>query len=286
MRPTVYLANGGTFTIDPTVAVGATLAELEIYGMYRVNPELIICSSALGRHISNHSGAPLGNHTYATNIPGIGWHYPPAFESSASTYFRYYNFERNTVKLVKTGPITANGTLRISGLTYSFDAPDHRIAMNTGTLPAFNLVIPARPTCRLSNPNIHHNFGVISLPSATDPILSSGNFFLQIACSGGAGGRAPNLYVSFTDANRPGNRSQNLTILPEDSGMTLGLSRGAGWINFAPASPGGGHPEELFIREMSDPLNLVTINAVLMRAGPMRSLASFSAQATMTLRYE
>lgn len=92
--------------------------------------------------------------------------------------------------------------------------------------------------------------------------------------------------VTFTDSNATANRSNNLTITPANSGMTINLRYNGSAIFFGPQSSAAGNPGQFQLGTAGNGTYTYNVTAHLMRNAPMRGLSAFSARATMTMRYE
>jgi type 1 fimbria pilin len=273
-------------TIDPNAATGSQIEEFTL--TLSIANGGITCTSTMGWYDDIPLGSPLGNSIYATNIPGIGYRVRAATGFQPWSHYvgeRGGNWASSTRRyvLVKTGTISRGGTL--SGLGFTTYVRSHRATIWREVVPTISIQLLTRPTCRLNNTSIPVNFGVVPI-TATNGQLVQRPLSLSVFCSGGSAGQTTPVRVTFTDANNTGNRSNNLTISPANSGMTINLRYNGTAIFFGPQSSAAGNVGQFLLGNAGNATYNYNLTSHLMRNGAMRGLDAFSARATMTMRYE
>jgi hypothetical protein len=274
-------------TVDPDAPTGSIIGGFNVTTSLSFNGG-INCSSRLGWYDDTPFGNSLGNSVYATNLSGIGYR---VYARGGFQPFSTYTGDRGGLwtgstrgyELVKTGAISRGGTL--SGLGFSTYIRSHNVTVWREIVPNITINFLTKPTCRLNNTSIPISFGIVPI-TATNGRLAQRPMYVPVTCSGGAPGTQTSVYMTLTDANNPGNRSNNLTIVPANSGMTINISHDGSPMYFGPASSAAGNPGQKLLSRFGNGTVNHYLVANLMRIGPMRGLPSFSARATMTMRYE
>jgi type 1 fimbria pilin len=234
LEPAIFYVTGFTTpTFNPMVPNGTVLYSSTARPVY--HPEVHFeCRPASGTFYgrSTEEPNPIYN-TYSTTVAGIGvrlkyggmtsWFphtYPPV---NTKGTFTTLDME---VEFVKTGPITAGGTLRgeIGGVW---------LANKTYQLISFRVsdsivIKPAVPTCSVSKKQIDVSLsprGGLSSAIFTgiDSTSPSRDFSLQLTCSGGIAGTSTNAYVTLTDQGNAANRSDSLSLTLNSTAKGLGV---------------------------------------------------------------
>lgn len=270
--------------LNPFVPDGTVLHSGSWRYSYSYFPS-VRCTSAVGSIEAGGYGTYLGNGIYTTGVSGIGIrqpNYPSSYWSSFVSY-NYHQSNTDSFQLIKTGPITAGGVTSNWGVWSRTHT--HGQELQRARFPAVRINLLARPSCRLGASSIPVDFGQVPLSQVNGQLVQR-TLPLRVQCSGGSTGQSTPVRVTFTDANATANRSNNLTIIPANSGMTINLRYNGGAIFFGPQSSAAGNPGQFLLGTAGNGTYNYNLTAHLMRNGPMRGLPSFSARATMTMRYE
>jgi type 1 fimbria pilin len=288
---TLSMAMPSTVRVSPSARVGDILWQNTMSG----SSTSLYCRSGGFYHTTGWSTAQAAsnlNRVYNTGLPGVGmqilynnntlmqW---PRTSQYFSAQFWFFPVNHWTFRFIKTATINSGRvTVPTQGARWTYGS----LTPLTFNLTNNNVeFIVDRPTCSLSNRAPSVNFGVVPI-STTNGTLVERSFNVSVRCVGGAAGATAPIRVTFTDANNTFNRSNNLTISPTNSGMTINLLRNASPIYFGPPSSAAGNPGQILLGNASAGAYNFPITARLIRTGSMRALPAFTANATMTMRYE
>ncbi|WP_321901962.1 fimbrial protein [Burkholderia cenocepacia] len=265
--PVIYTINGyATPEFNPSVPVGTVLDSREIQLLGQdVNAK---CSAGNGSpagifqtFTGQRNATPESLYsTYPTTVKGVGvrmryaygavtpW-WPLERDIPGGAYISSVTVSPMIVEFVKTGPITAQGSLQgeIGGtwLNQGFQAMSLRIS---GSIQ----IKPKVPTCSVGTKNIAvkmsptgntftaRDFGGVG---GTTP---ERDFSIQLNCSGGDEGTSTNAYVTLTDNSNNGNRSNLLSLTPDSNatGVAIQILKDGKPLNFGPDSSSAGNPNQ------------------------------------------
>jgi hypothetical protein len=270
--------------LNPFVANGTVLHSGTYRYSYSYFPS-VRCTSAVGTIEAGGYGTYLGNGIYTTGVAGVGIRQPnfPSTYWSSFVSYNYWQSNTDSFQLIKTGPIPSGGQTSNWGVWTRTHT--HRQDLQRAPFPSIRINILTRPTCRLGASTIPVNFGQVPI-RLTNGQLAQRTVPLAVQCSGGSSGQSTPVRVTFTDSNATANRSNNLTITPANSGMTINLRYNGSAIFFGPQSSAAGNPGQFQLGTAGNGTYTYNVTAHLMRNAPMRGLPAFSARATMTMRYE
>ncbi|WP_321901970.1 fimbrial protein [Burkholderia cenocepacia] len=256
--PVVYTIDGYmTPEFNPSVPVGTVIDSRQIVAAG--DTIVATCSSGGVQNIFNgqlYAATESVYHTYPTSVRGVGvriraetgsW-WPIEFETNA---IRVSSGPTPVIiEFVKTGPITAQGSLRgeIAGSwlrNKEFQMASYRVS---GTIQ----IRPKVPTCSVRTKNIAvqmnptgntftaRDFGGVG---GTTP---ERDFSIQLNCSGGDEGTSTNAYVTLTDNSNNGNRSNLLSLTPDSNatGVAIQILKDGKPLNFGPDSSSAGNPNQ------------------------------------------
>jgi len=241
------------------------------------------------------------NNIYPTSINGIGLRiqesrYWPYLSGGAlyraNTDIGYSGNYSITVELIKTGNVTAGGTL--SGLIGGSRA-------NTATGPWLIqiswaspvLVQPQVPTCAVNTQTIT----VPLLTPSTSAFQGIGTtlgtrpFQLGLTCSGGDNGTSTNTYITFTDANQPGNTSTTLTLASgagAAGGLGLQILNGGTPIGYGPDSSATGNTNQWKVATIAQGVSsyAIPLSVRYIQTGNSVTAGSVTGRATFTMSYQ
>lgn len=233
---------------------------------------------------------------YDTGIPGIGMtiysynsiggNVPQS--NSVNTPWIIQQNSTYLISLIKIGDITADGQIPAGPVILRSTIPDHGNlnVLNVRLARPLNVTI-LRPTCAVNRPHFTVDLGEVSVTDfnasgRTQPKDSS----IALTCTGGTS--TTNVHVTLTDANNPGNTSNQLSLSPDSDaqGIALELTNRYGLVNFGPDLAGIGNPGQWFdgaagVGNYSIPL---TVNYVRL-PGPIKA-GTANAGVTYTLNYD
>lgn len=215
---------------------------------------LVVCSSSAKYHVTG-VGIPINN-IYPSSIPNIGIRLTantlnqlvPYIGKDISVSFWIKDFSLK-IELIKTGEITAGGSLSGSILQYRAGSDSGQLLVD------FQISIPVQitpqvPTCRVSVPTINLRLGNVAFPSST-PVGTTANeqaFNISLNCSGGNSGTATRAYVTLTDVTTPTNRTDRLSLTKESAatGVAIQITRLDTPLKFGQDSAAVGNTNQWF----------------------------------------
>ncbi|MBZ5789579.1 fimbrial protein [Burkholderia contaminans] len=288
---------------NPSVATGTVLDS-------RTVPTMI--AGTFGLTLSCDSGSGPGEmfygrvteatdpvyHTYPTSIPGIGVrfrHNDNWFPWQWTIYYQFVDLQMKNmlIEFVKTGPITAAGSLRgelaeIRFRERKWKAVSIRI---NGSIE----VKPKVPTCAVATKQIavkmsptgnnftSRDFGGVG---GTTP---ERDFSIQLNCSGGDEGTSTNAYVTLTDNSNSGNQSNLLSLTPDSkaSGVAVQILKDGAPLRFGPDSSAPSNPGQWKAGNIPQGQGVFTIplTARYIQTGTLKG-GKANAVATFTMSYQ
>ncbi|VWC77349.1 fimbria adhesin protein [Burkholderia lata] len=257
-----------TYTIDgyvtpefnPSVPTGTVIDSREV--TTAGNDVRGTCSLGVRNVYNGKAGAPPVDpiyHTYPTTVKGIGvrlryvggsaqdW-WPFAFSDGGNTI----NVAAKPIRIefVKTGPVTAQGTLRgeIGGIWLR----DMQFQMVSFQIAGGIQIRPKVPTCAVATKRINVQLSPSGDGFTTRDFNGVGSttperdFSIVLNCSGGDEGTSTNAYVTLTDNSNNGNRSDRLSLTPDSdaSGVAVQVLRGGTPLSFGPDSSSANNPNQ------------------------------------------
>ncbi|MDH1336637.1 type 1 fimbrial protein, partial [Comamonas thiooxydans] len=294
--PTVELQiqSWETGDFDPSVPVGSVinLKNLRVSGP----GGFIQCKRTMGRTLYSGIGQPDRYGTFKTSIAGVGirmrmassgsW-WPLSWYDDRTNYF-LAAAEDFVVELVKTGPITAGGY--IGGLIGEARYVDLQHTFRRIYIEGRGIAVEPRvPTCKLNTPLVPVYLDSIS---ASD-LMDNGkgpwkDFSLSLACAGGDIGTSTRMFVVFSDAQNPANRSTTLSLSKDSVAKNVGIEiqrENEELVSFGPES---GEVNQWMVGEFgNEPVNIklkarYTATSLVQEPTP----GSANADATFVISYK
>jgi type 1 fimbria pilin len=259
----------GSFAVHRDIPVGSPIGpSRELNGTIRCTVD----ASSFGKgyylqYFPQLSMSPGATDVWATNIPGVGIRAnilspssQPAMSQSGLPFegelspevsgnsFNYSATYRISFQLVKTRAIVQSGPVNIPNVVYF---RTHNIGYNqkspTVAVAITNTTI-STPTCRTTTtpvklPDVHKSALMPTGARAGDTPFSIG-----LSCN-----TLASLYVTFTDATRPSNRSQVLSLAADSTakGVGIRLNRsgafGTTGVYFGQDSSAAGNPGQWYV---------------------------------------
>ena len=219
-----------SITINPYVATGTVLYTGTFSG--NSGTFTVTCTSNFTQLVYQGVGVATSN-TYPTNIPGIGMQlsntggntglWPVTITQASSNTFSAQAALAVQMQLVKTGPITASGTLPINVGSLVLPQQGNFVLFN------INLQTPlvvnfTQPSCTVTSSSpIAVALG--AFPIAHFPAVGSTSspipFSIQVTCQQGPNGSSTSIYATLTDNSGVGVGAGNTSnILPLSSTST------------------------------------------------------------------
>jgi len=311
--PLVIWMDGSTswprpLRFDPTVPDGTVLFRLPTSeGAAGFS---FTCPNGIGNVIQKPSASlsSLGNNIYNTNVPGVGYRltFTPsstmfpgqvipvtdtrwASQTSTGTITLDPRIYALTVELIKTGPITAGGTL--AGETVGWYAENGASEVLSVIWPGGITIAPQVPTCSVTSRSISVPLGNVPVSrfttvGSTSPSTEPFNITLQ--CSGGAAGAVTNVYTTLTDQTNPANISDTLTLTPTSTAAGVGIQvlNGTTVISYGPDSNVAGNINQWHAGMAGNGTFNIPLTARYIKTSQTIVPGSANGRATFTMSYQ
>lgn len=301
--PIVFTLPGfSTGEFDPNVPNGKILVSRTI--SLSSGGGKIKCSSAAFPVV--HRGITpivVSPSTYASAIPGIGMRF--RFPSGTTvtgfwpTYTPYPGWGDPTetsvntgavfqIDFVKTGPITAGGT--IEGEVAGWFGESGATQIVSVRIGGGIVVEPKVPTCRVTTPAITVPLG--NMPASTfngvGTVSPSKPFNIVLQCSGGDTGTVTNVHTTLTDHNNPGNVSDTLSLAPDATASGLGIQvlNGSTVIKYGPDSSAAGNTNQWKAGTTGNGTFTIPLTARYIQTAPKITPGTADGLATFTMSYQ
>jgi type 1 fimbria pilin len=309
---TIVLNNGKTVDVqelsfpaftpavfNPEVADGTVLYEST--GAASGEGATARCDSVVGKRQYDGVGTYNPTHkTYPTPISGIGYRIRGGINIK-EWWPQSDNYIVNnsplggggdfTIQLVKTGPITAAGTLSgLVGTTTFVDQGNQvvRKLLFTGGLP----IKPSVPTCKIKETAISVPLGFVTqLTLNKDGASPYKPFSIDLTCAGGTTGTSTKMYITLSDATKPDNRSGLLSLSSTGSGAAKGVAveirrPDDSVVSFGPDSAASGNPNQWFIGQFGNTNVSIPLKARYVKTQSTITNGEANAKATFTMSYQ
>ncbi|WP_199052696.1 fimbrial protein [Aquitalea sp. ASV15] len=291
---TFTLSNYTPPSFNPTVAIGTVLytQTLNVNGVGTVNCPGGVRKSVY-QGVSTYGAYNATYNTYPTSIDGIGirigpagsfWPVlPPDRGSNPTITYSAFNIP---FALIKTGPITAGGTL--SGEVAGIWVENYATQVVTINWAGAVVVQPVVPTCTPATSSMTVNFGSHSAASfagigSTTPPLP---FNLTLNCGGGSAGSNTRVYITLTDLSNPSNISNTLSLSADSTAKGLGIQiqNNGKLISYGPDSTSAGNTGQWFAGSAMNGIFSIPLSANYIRTGSIAA-GTANGKATFTLSY-
>ncbi|NTY34966.1 type 1 fimbrial protein [Burkholderia diffusa] len=188
------------------------------------------------------------------------------------------------VELVKTGRITAGGTM--TGELAGSWAQDKTFQFRSIRISGSIELKPTVPTCSVTTKSIKVQFGEVNLNSTAMAPEQPVNIGLQ--CSGGTRDAKTRMYITLTDATNPGNRSDVLTLTNASTakGVGIRIMNGTTPVRYGPDSSEAGNPNQWFVTEAGNQTVNIPLSARYVRTSDTLKAGTADAVATFTMSYQ
>ncbi|WP_159875015.1 fimbrial protein [Aquitalea denitrificans] len=238
---------------------------------------------------------PVVNGIFPTSVAGLGLKissttgvWPLLSLSKSSTFASNYNI---TVELIKTGEITANGTLSNVLGEYRIQPSKQLVAQ---VLWASPVLIQAKvPTCAVNTSNITVSLLNPSTSTFRGIGYTFGNrpFQIGLTCTGGSLNTSTNTYITFTDANQPGNISSTLSLASGSgaaSGLGLQILNNGTPIGYGPDSNAAGNTNQWKVANIAQGVSsyVIPLSVRYIQTGGTVTPGLVTGRATFTMSYQ
>ena len=285
-------------TFDPNAPDGTVIFSRR--GQASGPSGIVSCPGSLGNGTYAGNGSVGAFNTYATPVSGIGVRIRGGVNASSWWPQSYYWSNNSnpftgggdfTVELVKTGRITAAGSLTGEiGTTTLVDQQNQvirRIFIN-GSLP----IRPLVPTCKVTTPSIAVPLG--SIPTyvlkAVGTTTELRPFEIRLQCSGGNQGTSTRMYFTMTDASNASNRSGVLSLSSNAKAKGVGIQilRGTNdsVVSYGPDSSQSNNPNQWFIGEYGNNTVTIPFKARYIQTAAQVTPGAANGLATFTMSYQ
>jgi type 1 fimbria pilin len=291
------LNSPASITINPYVAVGTVLNTSTFTG--NSGTFTITCSTAFSQFTYQGIGTATSN-IYPTNIPGIGiqlsnasgttGNWPVTETIGAVTTYTATASVPTNFSLIKTGPITANGTLGINVGNFVLPQQGNFVGFQIN-LASPMVVNFTKPSCSVTSPTIAVSLG--AFPVSHFPAVGSTSspmpFNIQVTCVDGPTGSSTQMSVTLTDASGSdvGNTSNILALSSTSTATGIGVQiQYNGTVrSYGPDSNVAGNKNQFLLTTGSNGVFNFPFYANMIRTGTVKA-GSVITTATFTMSYQ
>lgn len=192
----------------------------------------VACTSSIYQYMTG-IGTPNGN-IYPTSVPNIGvrirtnaGQYYPLRASSPTGSIFYFAVNAGsiaTIELIKTGNITAPGTLSGAYARSRVNTEDGQVLVEYRFASPVQ-IIPRVPTCKVAKSSVDVPVGTVLAKKFTGvgSVSPEKSFSISLNCSGGDAGTSLRPYVTLTDNTNQSNVSTRLSLTPQSTASGIDI---------------------------------------------------------------
>jgi len=267
-------------------------------------------SGCTGKVTVNYVRALGAYNTVTSGIPGIGgrlsWSAGPLLlptgylpQTSRTTMTNTAGFAWTTgtitLELVKTGALKA-GTYPLTKRWVTLEAGGGaigsyaNIALGSGTTVP-SIIVKSKPTCSVFSKDVQVPMGDVPLKTftgvgSTSPARSP--FNIELRCSGGDAGEVTKVYTTLSDATKPANQSEILSLSTGStaSGIGIQILNGSTVVKFGPDSASVGNINQWHAGNTENGTFLIPLNARYFQTASKVTSGSANGLATFTMNYQ
>lgn len=294
----VYPINVTPPPFDPTAPVGTVLYTTSLSLSSISGNGTVSCSPNLGLSLHGKPDPTGSYNTWPTPVAGVGYRMRYSSVSDWFPFTRDYssisllpvNDSYIIFELVKTGPITAGGSLtgELAGAWMQDRTFQYKSFVVNGSIP----IRPQVPTCRVTTPSIAVSLGNVVQKSLTGvgTTTSARPFNIQLRCSGGTSGSTTRMYTTLTDASHPANVSNVLSLGADStaSGVGIQVLRGDNnaLISYGPDSSQAGNLNQWFVGQFGNVDVTIPLKARYVQTASDVKAGTANGRATFTMSYQ
>jgi len=291
------LNSPASVTLNPYVPVGTVLSTATFTGnsgSFTVN-----CTTTFSQFTYQGVGTATGN-IYPTNIPGLGvqlsnasgttGNWPVTTTIAPTTSYTATASVPTNFSLIKTGPITANGTLPINVGNFVLPQQGNFVAfqINLATPMVINFT---KPSCSVTSPTVAVSLG--AFPVSHFPAIGATSspvpFNIQVTCVDGPTGSNTQMSVTLVDSSGTsvGNTSNILALSSTSTagGIGLQITYNGTVERYGPDSSAQGNTNQFLLTTGSNGVYNFPFYAYMIRTGTVKA-GSVITTATFTMSYQ
>lgn len=305
-NPMVSYVDGFGINIDATMPNGTVLKQVDVTATSASGAAgIVTCPEGLGDQLTKallpyYTGYPNQWIYFQTPINGLalqvlygGINLDRTDHFGSAPRFTTPQAPTFTLRFIKVGEITASGVVTGDLVLQTMQANTaNPFPVSLVTLRSPIYVIVNVPTCTVGSDSQNM---VVTLDSASASDLTgngtagSKDFAISLACAGGSVGTVTNMYMTFTDANSPGNVSDHLTQVSTGAAATGAaiqvLYKGSP-VSFGPDSSAKGNPGQFFVQRAANGAVSIPFTARYVTTGDPITAGAVRSIATFTMSYQ
>ncbi|MCY1526786.1 Fimbrial protein [compost metagenome] len=260
-------------------------------------PPETYCSWFTSTYLSG-IGVPDANNVYPTGVSGVGLRIlnegkPWPYKESKSWMTAYWSSDyRPTIQLVRTGDITAHGTISGAYGRYTANTASGDLLVEYRFASPVH-VIPSVPTCEVATTKINVPMGRLVSATTFNGVGSTSphqKFEIGLRCSGGDPETATRAYVTLTDAATPGNTSNRLSLSGDSTakGIAIQILKDNTVLSYGPDSGAAGNTNQWSAGTINQGQAgfSIPLEARYVQTEPEITVGSANASATFTMSYQ
>lgn len=292
------LNSPASVTLNPYVPVGTVLSTATFTG--NSGTFTINCSTPFTQLTYQGIGSAVAN-VYPTNIPGLGiqlsnasgttGNWPVTQTIASTTTLTATASVPTNFSLIKTGPITASGTLPVNVGNFVLPQQGNFVGfqINLATPMTINFT---KPSCSVTSPSsIAVSLG--AFPMAHFPTVGSSSspvpFSIQVTCVGGPPASTTQMSVTLTDASGTsvGNTSNTLSLSSTSTATGIGvrITYNGTVESYGPDSNVDGNTNQFLLGTGTNGVFNYPFYAYMVRTGTVTA-GSVITTATFTMSYK
>lgn len=295
---TKVLNSPATVTLNPYVAVGSVLSTATFTG--NSGNFTITCTTAFTQLTYQGVGTASAN-IYPTTIPGLGiqlsnasgttGNWPVTTTVASSNTLTATASVATNFTLIKTGPITANGTLPINVGNFVLPQEGNFVGFQINLATPMQILF-TKPSCSVTSANtIAVALG--AFPVGHFPAIGSKSspipFNIQVTCVDGPTGSNTQMSVTLTDASGTdvGNVSNTLSLSAASTAKGIGLqiTYNGTVESYGPDSNANGNTNQFLLTSGTNGVYNFPFYAYMIRTGTVTA-GSVNSTATFTMNYQ
>ena len=293
-----YNAPASAIPIDTSVGLYEPLAPPFLL-INSFGSRVVSCDEEIGP-VAWFVSRPFSSQTwiFETGIPGVGMTLRAlAHNGRPGTTIPSYNWTESgyafeaqglpvEMQLIKTANTIGPGNIPVGELAY-LRQQYWRTLLYSMWLSSPILIGAVRPTCNVVGGGPPTTRFRPVPANVAGPLLDTQPLSLALACSGGSTGMRVPVSVTLTDASRPGNTTDTLSLALDSSASGLGIKLffSGNPIYFGPANGAVGNPARWSAGNATNGVFNIPLVAELTRTGPITP-GTFSANATFIIDYQ